>query len=318
MVGPLHTVGNKIVDGNGRAIIFRGFNRSGLERSATDIPTSDEIAHAQSWGANFIRVHLGEQFWVPTTCYYDPTYPTQVDSAVNTITSRGMVALLSLSYNSMKSCDDFGERPMADAPNAITFWQQVAARYKNNPLVAFDLYNEPFSLTDDIWLNGGSVTYHGTTFQAAGMRPMYNAVRGTGASNLVFVSGNTWANWFPKTPLTGTNIVYAVHAYTCPRIPAPDCTNTKPYDPSQFFNAWLTPAQTYPVMVTEFGWPNPDDGLYIRNVVRYAEQHGWSWSLFTWGNKTFGPFNLLASAGEGKNYEPKPTGMAALAGFAGS
>jgi hypothetical protein len=318
VAGPLHTVGNQIVDANGQAIVFRGFNRSGLERSPSAIPTADEIAHAQQWGANFIRVHLGEQFWMPSTCYYDPTFPTQVDAAVNTITSRGMVALLSLSYNTITTCGSYGEQPMADAPNAITFWQQVAARYKNNPLVAFDLYNEPFNLTDKIWLNGGAVTWHGTTYQAAGMQQMYDAVRATGATNLVFISGNTWANWFPSVPVTGTNVVYAVHAYTCPQSVPPQCTSYKPYDPSTILKNWIKPAQTYPVMVTEFGWPDPTNGRYIRNVISYAESHGWGWAVFTWGSATYGPFDLLASAGTGANYEPGPTGMPALGGLPGS
>jgi hypothetical protein len=319
VVGPLHTAGNHIVDGTGRAIIFRGFNRTGLEGGGADDPTPGDIAHAHAWGANFVRLSLGEQYWMSSTCYYEPTYRARVDAAVKTVTNLGMVALLDLHYNTITKCGHFGQQPMADAPNAITFWQQIAARYKNNALVAFDLYNEPFNLTDQIWRYGGSVTWHGTKFQAAGMQQMYNAVRGTGATNLVFVSGNTWGNWFPSTaPIAGTNIVYAVHAYTCPGEAPPNCSNGAPYDPSQFFKRWLKPAQSYPVMVTEFGWPNPFDGLYIHNVIHDAELHGWGWSVFTWGDSTYGQFDLLANAGPGKNYEPRPTGMAVLAALPGN
>src|SRR5204863_8587456 len=143
--------------------------------------------------ANIIRVPLSEALWLSTSCVYDSSYAAKVDGVVSAITSRGMVALVDLHYNTISSCGTAKQWPMADYPNSVTFWQQLAARYKNNPLVAFDLYNEPHGISDDIWRNGGSVTWQGTTFQAAGMQQMYDAVRGTGANNLVIVGGNGWA-----------------------------------------------------------------------------------------------------------------------------
>jgi hypothetical protein len=319
VVGPLHTSGNRILDAAGHTVILRGFTRSGLEGVDTPPPTDDDIAHAKQWGANFIRLPLGEQFWLSTSCYYRAKYAQQVDDAVRMVTSRGMVALLVLHWNTITSCGSYGQQPMADYPNAITFWQQVASRYKNNPLVAFDLYNEPHHITDAQWHDGGTMTWKGDKFRAAGMQQMYGAVRGTGANNLVFVSGKSWANLWPTTaPLTGRNIVYAVHVYTCPTSVPPDCDNAEPYDPSQFLRYWTQPGRTYPVVVSEFGWPNPADAAYMRNVIAYAEQHGWGWSAYTWGNVTWGPFSLLADAGPGRSYQPRPTGSVVLAAFPGA
>jgi hypothetical protein len=319
VVGPLHTSGNKILDGNGNPVIFHGFTRAGLEGGGGDAPTADDMSHAKAWGANFIRLPLGEQLWLSSSCQYDPSYVGKVDDAVNLITGMGMVAVLELSYLEAKPCGPAHQWPMADNPNSLTFWQAVAARYQNNPRVAFDLFNEPFGISDSTWRNGGTVTWKGTTYQAAGMQQLYNTVRGTGATNLVFVSGNNWANSWPKTaPLSGTNIVYAVHAYTCPGSPPPHCANTAPYNPAQFFRWWVAPSKVYPVMVTEFGWPDTNDGTYLGNVIQYATKNGWGWSPFTWGDSTWGTFALLATAGAGTNYEPNPTGMPALAAFPGS
>ena len=72
-----------------------------------------------------------------------------------------------------------------------------------------------------------------------------------------------------------------------------------------------------PVAVTEFGWPNPADGRYMTAVIQYAAAHGWGWTAFTWGDASWGPFSLLANAGPGRAYEPRPTGEAVLAGFPG-
>jgi hypothetical protein len=313
IAGPLHTSGNQIYDANNNPVVFRGIHRDGLERDITNL-SSDEIGHAKQWGANFVRVPLGEQLWLSNSCAYDPTYASKVDNMVSWITSRGMVALLDLHYNTISNCGTASQQFMADYPNSTNFWKQVAARYKSNPLVAFDLYNEPHDISNTVWLKGGQVTQGSTTFQAAGMQQMYDAIRSQGAKNLVFASGNNWANTFVTT-LSGYNVVYAVHDYTCPSAAPPACTTPNPYDPSPILNGWVTPSQSVPVMVTEFGWPNKNDGQYNANVISYAKSHGWGWDVFAWDGSTTGLFDLVAEVGSGTAYEPSPSGMPALTGF---
>jgi hypothetical protein len=202
---------------------------------------------------------------------------------------------------------------MADSRGA-SFMTALANRYKNNPLVMFDLYNEPHDISDAVWLNGGQVTSGGTTWTATGMQALYNAVRSTGATNVVIASGNNWANTLPSTRLVGTNIAYGVHVYTCPNSPyGADC-QPNPLDPSAMLSSWVTPSATVPVVVSEFGWPAKDEGRYVRNVISYAESHGWSgWVAFAWDGGTQGTFDLLADTG--LNYEPNATGMPVLDGF---
>ena len=316
IAGPLHTSGTRVLDAHGHTVVLRGFTRTGLEGADAAAPTADDIAHAKQWGANIIRLPLGEQFWLSSSCYHRASYPSQVDNAVRMVTGLGMVALLDLHWNSLTSCGSYGQQPMADYPGAINFWKQVASRYKNNPLVAFDLYNEPHNITDIVWRYGGKVSWQGQTYQAAGMQQMYDAVRSTGAKNLVIMSGNSWGNLWPNTaPAAGSNIVYGIHAYTCALKPPPSCTNDAPYDPSQFFQFWSTASQSVPIAVTEFGWPNPADGRYLTAVIRYAAAHGWGWTAFTWGSETWGPFSFLATAGAGSTYAPRPSGEAVLAGL---
>jgi hypothetical protein len=316
VIGPLRTVGNRVVDARGHTVVLRGFTRSGLEGTAADPPTAEDIAHAKGWGANVIRLPLGEQFLLTSSCNYESGYLAEIDNAVDLVTRLGMVALLDLHTNSLTNCGSYGQQPMADYPGSISFWKELAGRYQHNPLVAFDLYNEPHDISDDVWRSGGSVTWHGTRFTAAGMQQMYDAVRSTGARNLVIVTGNGWGNRWPATaPLPGYNIVYGAHAYTCQVSPPPDCANPAPYDPSQFFQWWVEPGASVPVAVTEFGWPDPSDGRYLTAVINFARAQGWGWTVYTWGDANWGPFSLLATAGRGRAYEPQPTGEAVLAGF---
>src|ERR1035437_2761692 len=103
-----------------------------------------------------------------------------------------------------------GRGLMADYPGSTEFWSQVAARFANNPLAAFDLYNEAHDISNQVWLNGGTVPkYSIFPYQTTGMQQLYDAVRATGARNLVHVSGNNWANTPPTTLVRGSNIAYA-------------------------------------------------------------------------------------------------------------
>jgi len=324
VVGPLHTTGNKVVQANGKSVVLKGVVLEGLESSGTLAGTGvteDAVQQAKSWGANFVRVPLGEQFWLSSNCDYSASYQSAVDQVVSWITSLGMVALLDLHTNTLSACETGGQHDMADEAQSPIFWNQVAGRYGNpsspeyNSLVAFDLYNEPHHISDSVWLNGGLITdLYGSneTFEAAGMQQLYNTVRAAGSQNVVFISGTNWANNPPSQLVSGTNIVYAVHYYTCPHSAPPNCLNANPYDPSQDLNLWLPLSGTKPVAVTEFGWPSDTDGTYTANVVSYAKTQGWGWSAYAWEQEPgWGGFVYQNWLSDG-TAEPKPSGTPIL------
>jgi hypothetical protein len=208
---------------------------------------------------------------------------------------------------------------MADSPGAITFWQEVASRYKSNPLVAFDLFNEPQKISQSTWLYGGTFTANGQTYDATGMQALYQTVRSAGAANLVVISGLDYADHPPAHALAGVNIAYGAHAYQCTQSPPPSCAIANPYDAGVPLHHWLDFAKTYPLIVTEFGFPDHGvDGTYNANVISYADQQNWSWSGFAWDGGTDGLYDLVQAhpASDGQTIEPNPAGMALVAGFA--
>ncbi len=317
--GPLTTRGNQILDKHGDPITLRGLQRFGLEGGTQNpLPTKEEIDQLSLWGANEVRISLGEQKWLPNFCDYEADYPKVVDKVVDWVTSNGMVALINLHFLSTTRCGDAGLVPMADSPAAITFWQQVATRYKDDPLVAFDLFNEPYGISASTWLTGGTYDFGGHTISSVGMQQMYATVRGTGAENLVVISGLKYASIPPVQFVDGDNIAYGEHVYTCTDAPPPQCTKPNPYDPSSLIDGWDYIAKSYPVMVTEFGWPNGDSGTYNANVIADAEQRNRSWSGFAWDGGTGGLFTLVQAqpASDGTTIEPNAAGMALVAGFA--
>jgi hypothetical protein len=322
VAGPLHTSGNRILDETGAPVTLRGAVLNGLENdpSAPQV-TQQAVLEARAWGANFVRVPLGEQFWLPTNCDYSPSYESTVNQVVNWITSLGMLALLDLDYNTVGGCLAGAPHNMADAAQSLPFWSAVASKYASNPLVAFDLYNEPHNISDQVWLGGGVTTDYylpWQTYQAAGMQQLYNAVRSTGAQNLVFVSGNVWASTVPSTLVNGTNIVYAAHAYTCPNAAPPSCSNSAPYDPAPLLDHWVGASASVPVVVTEFGWPAQNDGAYNANVISFAQSEGWGWAAYAFQDtQQSSNWDLTARWVNSQTAEPAPSGMPVLAALAG-
>jgi len=157
---------------------------------------------------------------------------------------------------------------MADE-NSITFWKLIANIYKNDPAILFELYNEPHDVSWDVWQKGGSAG----EFNAAGYQQLYDAVRSTGANNLVLIGGLNWAydlSGVPSHKINGDNIVYVTHPYDYPG-----------KQPSDWDNAFGNLASQYPVIATEFGDGNCSP-TYYQNLVNYAEQKGIHWTSWAW------------------------------------
>ena len=282
----LTTRGNKILGLDGKPWIPRGVVREGMQETAAGYRMSRaDIAAIRSWGASIVRLKLSQHFWLPDMCTHDPAYAGRVDAAVEWITSQGMVVLLELARGTQgNTCGRPGFYPLADSAS-VRFWHDVARRYKDNPRVAFDLYNEPNNVNPEQWRNGARIN---GVYDGVGMQRLYDAVRSTGASNLVFVSGKNWAfdiRPLLTHPLDGHGIVAATHTY---RLAGQG--ELRP----DMDAAVATVAARLPVVITEFGW-NRAGGDYNARLIEWAERHGVGWIAFQWSPWRGDTFSLLAS-----------------------
>lgn len=138
----------------------------------------------------------------------DPAYLHAMDTAVAWANREQMNVMFNLQTESATN------EIMATAPS-IKFWQVVANRYKNNPRVFFDVFNEPRDFYDwNLWQTGG--TYKGIHY--IGIQQLVDTIRATGTENLIFVQGQGAGESFDYYHfrdhlLKGTNIVYAIHPY---------------------------------------------------------------------------------------------------------
>jgi aryl-phospho-beta-D-glucosidase BglC (GH1 family) len=249
--------GNKIYDPNGKQVLLRGVDRPSFEWSLTgEQASSNDYALMRQWGSNVVRIATNQDFWLGSSY---AAYQSTIDQQVTWATAAGMGVILDLHWN------QGGQQNMADR-NSITFWTQVAGKYKNNAWVMFELYNEPHDVSWSQWLNGDA-TY-------AGMQEMYTAIRNAGALNTVLVGGLNWAFDLSGVSsgfaLTGVNIAYATHPY--------DYAGKQIADwPAAFGNL----ASTSPVVMTEFGQYCATN-TYVSDLLAYAQSNGIHWTAWAW------------------------------------
>lgn len=98
------------------------------------------------------------------------TYQAAVIQTITRATAAGWVCILSLCFDSITEPNGTVHlaqgQPIAPGPTAVKFWASVAAAFKNNPAVVFELFNESI-LSSLNYSNGSFGTYNA----AAGGNP---------------------------------------------------------------------------------------------------------------------------------------------------
>jgi endoglucanase len=242
----LHVSGNELVDASGARVVLHGVDRSGTEYACVqdfgifDGPNGQaSLTAMKTWGINAVRVPLNEACWNGES-YVNPAfagtnYQAAIKAYVNLLRKNGMVAILDLHWtdgaytgnsSGCSSAEALCQKPMPDAAESVPFWKSVANAFKSNDAVIFDLFNEPFPERADgdnetegwqCWLHGGSDCV-GIAYPVAGMQTLVNAVRSTGARNVIMLGGLEYANdltqWLTYEPTDPDhNLVASWHSY---------------------------------------------------------------------------------------------------------
>ena len=287
-------VGNHFVDGNGRTVRLLGVNRSGTEYACManwaffDGPSdAGSIAAMAGWNIDAVRVPLNEDCWLgingAPAVFSGANYRNAIAGYVNRLHAAGMYAIVDLHWNAQGSLPAGGNtgqgRKMADLDHAPAFWTSVAGFFKNDPGVLFDLFNEPHDISWDCWLNGCSISDGTGTWQAAGMQSLLNAVRSTGATNVVIMSSDGWGgdivqwpHYRPNDPIRQSAAGW--HVYF---------PETWFSDPSKWDANVAPVAQQLPIVTTEFGEHDCADG-WMNQFLPWADRHGLSYTAWTWDN----------------------------------
>lgn len=278
-----------------------------------------------AWHMNAVRLPLNESSWLGTACTNPNTgakqnpdpggnYRATVQKSVADAVAAGLYVILDLHWSAPGSYCATGQTQMANQENSISFWTSIANTFKANPAVMFELFNEPFGLskypipTSDWSIlrdgglyasfvhqnsNTGAMDVTTLTWQATGMQAMLDAVRATGATNVVLVGTmgwngdlRQWSIFAPSDPIG--QMAVAWHVY--------------PWHKDHSKPAWTGMGNQYvsaanittqlPIVITETGL----SATLAQNLLPWADGTRsvsylfWSWN--PWGK----PWDLIRDA----------------------
>jgi hypothetical protein len=321
LLSPLHVEGNRLLDADGRTVVLRGIDRSGTEyMCAEDAGIFDgpvdlgSVVAMRDWRSNAVRLPLNEHCWLgvddgaPTPQIVGETYRQAIAGYVDLLLANGLYVILDLHWSAPAGRKADRQRPMPNTSYSALFWTSVADRFKHDGRVVFDLYNEPVpnsnqnDATDDAarrswecWRDGGAASCDASlslgdaasamaASETVGMQALVNAVRTTGARNVIMLGGiqfantlwsNTARNWLayrPADPLA--NIVASAHIY-----PGNWCVDVGCYERE------IAPvAAQVPVVVAEFGAAGCDSATvtWLDTLMGWLDARSTGYLAWTW------------------------------------
>jgi hypothetical protein len=323
----------RFVDASGKPVQLRGVNVSGPEfvsvQGWSKSPWGGQTGEAtpnwdamKTWKVNSVRIPLNEASWLGYECTDDSgktrnpdpghNYQDTVKSAVESATAAGLYVILDLHWTAPGKFCPLAQNPMADADHSIEFWTSLATLFKSSPNVLFELFNEPFFFWtapgSDPWKvlrDGGTFTKYVTgsasrytaeyTWQSAGMQQMLDAIRMTGAKNVVLVGAPSWSQdlsqWLshqPRDPLAQLAAVW--HAYPDSGVVGSPGASVPKHGADAYKWAERVIAARVPLVISETGDHNAagtTSAPFVSKVLPWADRHGvsylgWAWDV--WGH----------------------------------
>jgi endoglucanase len=328
---PLDTSGRHIVSGaTGEPLRLCGVNRSGLESAEPDGQgfleaagiTAEEIAAiAEGWGARILRLPFNQDFAVRGRKGHSPMeYLEAIDHVIAWAARHGCYTLLDLQWLDadrvfgMNADFTFNRVPPLPDAWSVQVWAMLALRYRDEPAVLFDLFNEPHSpLPDDDHelygvVKGEVVPLPGRRVTMAEWQPwahhLIATIREHHPAALIFVSGVRWAYDLRGIPLTDaagaplSNVVYSTHVYPWSRT-APVRLGPLERDWDRAFGRL---AEHAPVFVGE--WGGGDEQVdWGRRLRAYLDSRQIGWAAWSWADRPC----LVTSCRE-RDYSPTAFG----------
>jgi len=169
---------------------------------------------AISWGANTIRFQVSQPGLDFTDPLYSDSYLDRVAAAVALAHAHGLAVILSV-----QDQDGLGGGTRHPQPSDATIrdWQALASRFNADPDVMYEMFNEPQNRATpagwSVWRDGGPPEGN-QGVPAVGHQNVLDAIRATGANNLVLADGAQYAQLLDGLPPLDDplgQIAYAVH-----------------------------------------------------------------------------------------------------------
>jgi len=257
---------------------------------------------------NIIRLPMNEDCWLGINGvkpeYAGNNYKNALSQFVDLLINNGFAVILDLHWTAPGGAPAKGQMPMPDADHSYIFWFEVATLFKNRTSVIFDVFNEPFPDNETwdsqngwkCWKNGDNC--NGIPYNVAGMQGLVDAIRITGANNIIMLGGLQYSNslvqWLNYKPYDPTgNLIASWHSYNFNY-----CVN------EACWNKYVAPvASQVPVIAGEIG-ENDCTSLYISRLMKWMDQQGVHYLGWTWNpwNCNDGPALIIDFSGNPTNF----------------
>jgi endoglucanase len=282
---PLRVEGNKLVNAAGSEVWLQGINIPGLEWNPKGESALYRMLTAiTDWKANVIRLPIKSELWNGPD---SAAYRKLVDAAITLAANRGVYVVVDLhSYRAIK-------------PEHVEFWKDFATQYRDHPALLFDILNEPHGISWDVWRNGGFVEERNQKadedaflgeeerlkarqgFQSPGMQAAVDAIRQTGAKNVLVAGALDYAydlsgilNGYALEDKGGHGIMYSTHVY--------------PWK-SDWQGKFLAVAERHPILVGEVGADEKkmefipierqeDPATWVPDMLATIQRHKLNWT----------------------------------------
>jgi endoglucanase len=288
----LSTYGNRIVLADtGDPILLRGVNCSGLEWSEPDeegfcsaagISRAEIAFMMKGWNCNIVRLPFNQDWALNGrgNCT-SADYLCDLDRVVKWASQYGAYTLLDLQWLQADYPFGGGRNFVAPLPNlkSVDVWHLLANRYRDEPAVLYDIFNEPHDcLPDDphpLMREDGSfypATHRRVTmaeWQPWALR-LIDVIRAVNPDALVFVCGVNWGYDLRGMPLDRSNVVYSTHVYR--------------NKGANWAEAFGELAATVPVFAGEWGGTT-DDQEWGLKLADYFDSLGMGWTAWSWANE---------------------------------
>jgi endoglucanase len=200
MHGPLKVVGTKLTDSQGAPVQLKGPSSMWLNWQSQKFAEDKQglLWLRDNWKASVIRAAMG----VTTTDTKDQDYLTapeavraQVDQIVQNAIDAGVYVIIDWHDSNADQRKD----------QAVDFFTKMAEKWGSYPNVIYETFNEPLKQS---W--------------ASVIKPYHEAVvaaiRAKDPDNVIILGTGNWSqdvDIAADSPLTGTNLMYTLHFYSC-------------------------------------------------------------------------------------------------------
>ena len=239
-VAPPHVEGTQIVDGNGHSLLLQGamietsfgyINDWNKGKDPLVDASPAAFAAMSSWRMNYMRTLISAWMYHLTFPGTGETYLSKLDTAIQGANAAGQYVVLDFHSDSQSglpgSADQSGQPYTSGVlySETLQFWKDIATRYAANPMVMYDVINEPQYTDWNTWMHGVSTCDRTKPGCIVGVQDAIDTIRSTGSRQIIVVEpgkaggsqsneSGGWINLPAGGVTSDANIVYSKHEYT--------------------------------------------------------------------------------------------------------